>query len=102
MTATSLFELQLAGAHEYEADGVRVIEGFTAGVLRGTEAHVAKDIADRQALGINKYGTTVAENPLELRAWLQHAYEEALDQAIYLKRAIEEIDRCGCRNDQPR
>jgi hypothetical protein len=34
----------------------------------------------------------VAENPLSLRAWLVHAFEEALDQAIYLKRAIAEID----------
>jgi hypothetical protein len=43
-------------------------------------------------MGINKYGTTVAENPLELREWLQQAYEEALDMAIYLKRTMEELD----------
>jgi hypothetical protein len=43
-------------------------------------------------MGVAKYGTTVADNPLPLRAWLQHAYEETLDEAIYLKRAIEEID----------
>lgn len=59
---------------------------------QGTEARVCEEITKRQALGIAKYGTTVAKNPLELRAWLQHAFEEALDQAIYLKRAIEEID----------
>jgi hypothetical protein len=58
-----------------------------------TEADVCDDIAMRQALGINKYGQTVRENPLSLRAWLQHAYEECLDQAIYLKRAIEEQDK---------
>jgi hypothetical protein len=46
----------------------------------------------RQAMGIAKYGTTVRENPLDLRQWLQHAYEECLDQAVYLRRAIEEID----------
>jgi hypothetical protein len=34
----------------------------------------------------------VAENPLELREWLEHAYFEALDMAIYLKRAMEELD----------
>lgn len=60
----------------------------------GTEAAVCDDIARRQALGIAKYGTTVADNPLSLREWLQHAYEETLDKAIYLKRAIEEIDQC--------
>lgn len=61
--------------------------------VSGTELDVCKDIAMRQQLGIAKYGTTVARNPLELREWLVHAYQEALDQAIYLKRAIEEIDR---------
>lgn len=58
----------------------------------GTEAAVCADIARRQQLGILKYGVTVADNPLELRAWLQHAYEECLDQAVYLRRAIAEID----------
>ena len=57
----------------------------------GTEKQVCDDIAERQALGIAKYGTTVAENPLELKEWLQHAYEETLDKAIYLKRAIAEL-----------
>lgn len=61
-------------------------------VPSGTEARVCADIAKRQARGINKYGTTVADNPLKLRDWLQHAYEETLDKAVYLKRAIEEID----------
>ena len=59
----------------------------------GTEARVCADIAARQALGIKKYGVTVEQNPLTLRDWLQHAYEETLDQAIYLRRAIEQIDR---------
>lgn len=57
----------------------------------GTEAAVCRDIAARQQVGIRKYGTTVAQNPLTLLAWLQHAYEETLDQAVYLKRAMEEI-----------
>lgn len=57
----------------------------------GIELEVCRDIAERQRKGISKYGTTVAENPLELREWLQHAYEEALDQAVYLKRAIQEL-----------
>ena len=32
-------------------------------------------------------------NPLTLRDWLQHALEESLDHAIYLQRAIEELDK---------
>jgi hypothetical protein len=57
----------------------------------GTEAKVCDDIAQRQSLGIQKYGVTVEENQLSLLEWLQHAYEECLDQAVYLKRAIDEI-----------
>jgi hypothetical protein len=59
----------------------------------GTEARVCADIARRQALGIAKYGTTVEANPLTLKQWLQHAYEETLDKAVYLRRAIEEMDK---------
>lgn len=66
---------------------------MSAPVATGTEARVCADIAARQALGVRKYGTTVEGNPLTLRQWLQHAYEEALDQAIYLRRSIEQIDR---------
>ncbi len=59
----------------------------------GIEAAVCADISQRQALGIAKYGTTVADNRGDLRYWLQNAYEETLDKAVYLKRAIAEIDR---------
>ena len=62
------------------------------GVPEGTEAKVCNLIASRQRHGIAKYGMTVANNPLALRAWLKHALEESLDQAVYLMRAIEEID----------
>ena len=61
----------------------------------GTEARVCADIARRQATGIAKYGTTVEANPLPLRQWLQHQYEELLDAAVYCKRAMEELDRAG-------
>lgn len=58
----------------------------------GIEAIVCADIAARQQLGIAKYGVTVADNPLPLRAWLVHAYEESLDRTIYLRRAIADLD----------
>lgn len=57
------------------------------------EREVCSDIVLRQSRGIKKYGKTVAENPLTLKEWLQHAYEETLDTAIYLKRAIYEIGK---------
>ena len=59
----------------------------------GTEARVCMDIIVRQQRGIAKYGTTVEDNPLSLKEWLQHAYEETLDKAIYLRRAIEELEK---------
>ena len=69
-------------------------ETHTVGVFmpEGTEAEVCADIARRAAVGLNKYGATVAENPLALREWLAHQYTELLDAAIYCKRAIAEID----------
>ena len=57
------------------------------------ESKVISDILRRQAIGLKKYGMSVADNPLPLRDWLQHQYEELLDAAIYCRRAIEEIDR---------
>jgi len=63
-------------------------------MVTGIEAKVCEDIAKRQDLGLAKYGTTVEGNPLPLRDWLQHAYEEALDMAVYLRRAIEEPQEC--------
>ena len=61
--------------------------------IKDTETEVCADIMRRQELGIAKYGTTVASNPLELRQWLQHSYEEKLDDAVYMKRAIQELDK---------
>lgn len=71
------------GQIEEEPEGLTVV---------GTEARVCALIAKRQMLGIAKYGQTVEQNPLHLREWLHHALEEALDMAIYLARAIEELD----------
>ena len=69
----------------------------TGGFARvtGTEARVCELIAARQRLGIAKYGTTVASNPLSLRQWLMHSLEEKLDDAVYMARAIEELDKQG-------
>lgn len=60
---------------------------------QGTEGRLQEMIYKRQQFGIAKYQTTVESNPLTLRQWLQHALEENVDAAIYLMRAIEEIDK---------
>jgi hypothetical protein len=53
---------------------------------------VRDDLLQRSQFGLAKYGTTLERTDLNLRDWLQHAYEECLDQANYLKRSIMEID----------
>jgi len=58
----------------------------------GIELEIIKDIESRQQLGIKKYGVTVENNPLTLKQWLQHAYEESLDNCVYLKRAMKELE----------
>jgi hypothetical protein len=59
----------------------------------GTEARVIEMIASRQRLGIAKYKTTVADNPLSLRQWLVHQQEELADALVYCTRAIQELDK---------
>lgn len=54
---------------------------------------VCDDLQRRSEVGIKKYGTTLDGNPLNLKEWLTHAYEETLDQALYLKRAIKELNK---------
>ena len=60
--------------------------------MKDTESLVISDILKRQALGLEKYGCTVARSNLPLGEWLRHAYEETLDNAIYLKRCIQEME----------
>lgn len=52
---------------------------------------VCQDLKNRLQVGIKKYGVTLDRNDLALVNWLQHAYEECLDQANYLKKTIIEL-----------
>lgn len=49
---------------------------------------VITDLISREKMGRAKYGTTVDKANLSEKEWMQHAYEEALDFAIYLKRMM--------------
>ena len=53
---------------------------------------VRGDLLARSKRGIEKYGVTMDREDLNLLEWLQHAYEETLDKALYLKRAMKEIE----------
>jgi hypothetical protein len=49
---------------------------------------VITDLISREKMGRAKYGTTVDKANLSEKEWMQHAYEEALDFAIYLKQMM--------------
>jgi hypothetical protein len=89
-TPPNAFEARdrLASALEARAERMRT----PAPLPTGTERAVCDDITARQQHGLAKYGVSVHDNQLSLRAWLQHAYEECLDQAVYLKRAMQQLD----------
>ncbi len=56
--------------------------------ISNTLKAVVEDLESREQRGLSKYKTTVDRDDLGIKEWLQHAYEEVLDQAMYLKRAI--------------
>lgn len=84
-------------------------EAYWLGFEKGRNSMKADDNAveanrqsllDRSNVGIAKYGTTLTDNKGDLRYWLNHALEECLDQANYLKRAIMEIDKNNCSHNE--
>jgi hypothetical protein len=58
----------------------------------GVEARVCEDIRQRQLMGIAKYKTTLEDNPAGRVERIRHAYEEALDLAVYLKWELEKAE----------
>ena len=50
---------------------------------------VIAELKVREERGLSKYGTTMDRTDLTNTEWLQHAYEEALDLSLYLKKLIE-------------
>lgn len=54
---------------------------------------VRADLLARSVAGIRKYGVTLERSDLTHRDWLQHAYEEMMDGALYLRRALDDLPR---------
>ena len=52
---------------------------------------VVADMITREKKGYSEYKQTMDRNDLTEKEWLQHAYEEALDLALYLKKIITNI-----------
>ena len=49
------------------------------------------ELRNRSEVGINKYGTTLAENELSLVEWMEHLKQELMDAVLYIERAKDEI-----------
>ena len=61
-----------------------------------TDPIVEKNILmlrSRSAIGIQKYGVTLARDDLSLIDWLRHALEESLDLSNYLQAAITSLEK---------
>jgi len=56
-------------------------------------AQVMIDLRSREKMGIEKYGVSVDKAKLDTLKWMQHAYEESLDHAIYMKKLILEAHK---------
>ncbi len=54
---------------------------------------VKEDLDRRSAVGLIKYGTSLAESNLSVKDFLQHALEESMDLSLYLKSAIIELEK---------
>ena len=57
--------------------------------LSGIEARIAVEFAERQQLGVKKYGMTLAENHAGEIARLQHLKEEMMDGLAYIQWLID-------------
>ena len=66
-----------------------------------TEESIIQEIRERARRGLSKYGKSVDGNPLSEHQWLQHAIEEALDLAIYLRRLQTEVGAAMPHGDIP-
>lgn len=50
---------------------------------------VVVDMITREKKGCSEYKKTMDRDDLSHKEWLQHAYEEALDLALYLKKIMK-------------
>lgn len=56
-------------------------------------SEVQEDLQRRSEVGIKKYGVGLDRDDKSLIEWANEAYEEALDQCLYLKKLINELKK---------
>lgn len=52
---------------------------------------VVKSFKERSRVGIEKYGTTLDRNDVDLLGWLNHLQEELMDATLYIERLKDEL-----------
>ena len=52
---------------------------------------VVKNFKKRSQVGIEKYGTTLDRNDVDLLGWLNHLQEELMDATLYIERLKTEL-----------
>lgn len=82
--------MSIDNATEHEWNSQRTQPDPVANGMPATWALVIMDMASRDRLGRQRYGTPL--QPFNGRDSLQDAYEEALDLAVYLRNTIYERD----------
>ena len=81
-TVDDFFNLKLETEIKQAEDYIPVKDEITKAVVM--------DLVSRAQRGLKKYNTTLGEN--DHQNMLQHAYEEALDMAQYLKKEITTLN----------
>jgi len=64
---------------------------------------VIVDMIMREKKGFSEYNHTMDRTDLTEKEWIQHAYEEALDLALYLKKImkVQEVYAAGLTGGNP-
>lgn len=55
--------------------------------------NVLRRMVDRSDAGMKKYGRPIGDSPGDLKRWLLEIQEEITDAAVYIERALIEIDK---------
>ena len=54
---------------------------------------VIKQFKERSEVGINKYGTTLDRDDLNILEWLNHAQQELMDATLYIEKLKQILNK---------
>jgi len=63
-------------------------------------AAVIAKFAQRSAVGIRKYGTTLDRSDLTTKDWIQHTQEELMDAILYLEKLKQSTTSTALSSDR--